>query len=122
MLCFTKPPKLALASIVVFISLSSATYGSGVRRQTSCLYEGSQGVNYSQTMLLWKSLSHFSCPVEIASQDVGRFPGQLAFDGSLKDGQSRYILVFWKSQTILQELLVQEIQNIFATNIFLLNF
>lgn len=84
--------------------------------------EGSPGVNYSQTMLPWKTLSHFSCSMENTSQDAGGFPRQLGFDGSLKDGQGSCTLVLWKSQTILQELLVQEIQNIFATNIFLLNF
>lgn len=80
-------------------------------------------MSYSQTVLLWKTLSHFSCSVERTHpRTQAGFQDNWGFDGSLKDGQGSCVLVLWKSQAILQELLVQEIQNIFATNISLLDF
>lgn len=79
-LCFETrptPPQMNVSLYCCFIFLSPDTYSSRVRRQTSCSYEGSQGVNYSQTKLPWKTVSHFSCSVENTSLNPGRFPRQL---------------------------------------------
>lgn len=73
--------------------------------------------NHSQSTLPWTSLSHFSCSMEIASEDAGRFPDNW---GLMVHWRMAKAATYWcfESFNYSAELLAQETKPYFLQTFF----